>query len=167
MTTARQVQKLGLALAAAAMIVVLPFASAQVPEARAATTEMIVVDWHTGLAIGGYDPVAYFTDGKPLAGSADFELRYGGAVWRFRNMGNREAFAARPDVYMPQFGGYDPLGISHGTAVAGNPFVWRINDERLFFFYDRSRADAFDADPARAIAAAEREWPQVRRTLSP
>src|ERR1700721_611150 len=57
------------------------------PTSRAAATEQIVVDWHTGLAISGYDPVAFFTDGKPMTGSADCELRYGGAVWRFANVG--------------------------------------------------------------------------------
>ena len=83
--------------------------------------ERIVADWHTGLAIGGYDPVAFYTDGKPVPGSPDVEFRYAGAIWRFSNVGNREAFAARPDVYMPQFGGYDPIGVSRGVAVAGNP----------------------------------------------
>ena len=53
-------------------------------------------------------------------------MRYAGAVWRFSNVGNREAFAARPDVYMPQFGGYDPVGVARGVAVAGNPLVWLI-----------------------------------------
>jgi hypothetical protein len=96
----------------------------------AATTERIVVDWHTGLAIGGYDPVAFFTDGKPVAGRPDFELHYGGAVWRFCNVGNKEAFAARPDVYVPQFGGYDPVGVARGVAVAGNPEHWLISGER-------------------------------------
>ncbi len=138
-----------------------PFAS------RAAATERIVVDWHTGLAIEGYDPVAFYTDGKPMSGSADLELRYGGAVWRFCNIGNREAFAARPDVYMPQFGGYDPVGVGHGVAVAGNPGVWVISGEKLFLFYDRARLESFTADPERAIAAAERRWPEVLRTLSP
>ena len=74
----------------------------------AATTERIVLDRRTGLAIHGYDPVAYFTDAVALAGRAELELSYGGVVWRFRNAGNRAAFAERPDVYMPQFGGYDP-----------------------------------------------------------
>ena len=77
----------------------------------------MVVDWHTGLAIGGYDPVAYFTDGKPLPAEPIWNCSYGGAVWRFRNIGNRAAFAAHPDVYMPQFGGYDPLGVARGVAV--------------------------------------------------
>jgi YHS domain-containing protein len=73
----------------------------------AATTERIVTDRLTGFAIGGFDPVAYFTDGKPVPGRAEFELSSAGVVWRFANEGNRAAFAANPDVYAPQFGGYD------------------------------------------------------------
>ncbi len=137
------------------------------PTSRAAATERIVVDWHTGLAIDGYDPVAFFTDGKPVAGSDDFELRYGGAVWRFANVGNRAAFVASPDVYMPQYGGYDPLGVAHGTAVAGNPNVWLITGEKLFLFYDGGRRDKFAADPDRFIGSAGRKWPSVLRTLMP
>ena len=63
---------------------------------------------------------------SPFPAARDLELPYGGAIWRFSNVGNREAFAARPDVYMPQFGGYDPIGVSHGVAVAGNPSLWLI-----------------------------------------
>jgi hypothetical protein len=135
--------------------------------AWAATTERIVVDWHSGLAIDGYDPVAFYIDGQPMLGSPDFEFRYGGAVWRFRNIGNREAFAARPDVYMPKFGGYDPVGIAHGVAVAGNPSVWSLTDGRLFLFYDHARLAAFTADAERIARAAELKWPDVLRTLSP
>jgi hypothetical protein len=171
MTAARQERKqyrARLAAAAfAALVLLVPALPAGAPVARAATTERIVVDWHTGLAIDGYDPVAYFTDAKPLPGRPDTELRYGGAVWRFRNIGNRAAFAARPDVYMPQFGGYDPLGIGRGVAVAGNPTVWRISGGRLFLFLDRVRLESFNADPDRAIAAADRKWPEVRSALSP
>ena len=125
------------------------------------------MDWHTGLAIEGYDPVAFFTDGKSMPGSADFEFRYGGAIWRFCNVGNRDAFAARPDIYMPQFGGYDPLGVARGVAVSGNPNVWLITGERLFLFYDRDRLEKFAANSDRLIAEAERKWPDVVRTLSP
>ena len=64
--------------------------------AGAATTERVVVNRHTGLAIDGFDPVAYFVDGAPKHGRAELELRSGGATWRFRNEGNRAAFAARP-----------------------------------------------------------------------
>jgi hypothetical protein len=133
----------------------------------AAATERIVVDWHTGLAIGGYDPVAFYTDGKSVPGNADLELAYGGSVWRFSNVGNREAFAARPDVYTPRFGGYDPVGVAHGIAVAGNPSLWLITGGRLFLFYDRARLETFAADAERITSAAERKWPDVLRTLSP
>jgi YHS domain-containing protein len=168
MTAERQQRKRWCAGVAAIACLLLPLSlPAGFPAARAATTERIVVDWHTGLAIGGYDPVAFFTDGKPLAGSPDFELRYGGAVWRFCNVGNREAFAARPDVYMPKFGGYDPVGVARGVAVAGNPDLWVVTGERLFLFYDRARLEKFTADPERVIAAAERKWPDVSRALSP
>jgi hypothetical protein len=170
MTTARRKRKqycAGLAACAgvaayAGLAFVLAFA---VPTFRAAATEQIVVDWHSGLAIAGCDPVAFFTDGKPTAGSPDFELHYGGAVWRFANVGNRAAFVARPDIYMPQYGGYDPLGVARGVAVAGNPNVWFIAGERLFLFYDGARRDKFVADPARVIGSADRKWPDVLRTL--
>ena len=107
------------------------------------------MDRHTGLAIGGYDPVAFYTDGRPVPGSPDLEFQYGGTIWRFRNIGNREAFAARPDVYMPKFGGYDPLGVARGVAVAGNPDVWLINGGRLFLFYDRDHLATFSANSER------------------
>jgi hypothetical protein len=137
------------------------------PTSEAVATEQIVVDWHTGLAINGYDPVAFFTDGKPITGQADFELRYAGAIWRFANVGNRAAFIARPDIYMPQYGGYDPFGVARGIAVAGNPNVWLIAGERLFLFYDDTRRVKFSADPSRVIGSADRKWPEVRDTLTP
>lgn len=166
MTAARQKRKrlcAGFAVAAGILMAL----SASPPASVAATTERLVVDWHTGLAIGGYDPVAFFTDGRPLVGSANFELRYAGAIWRFRNVGNRDAFAAQPDIYMPKFGGYDPIGVTRGVAVAGNPNVWLITGERLYLFYDRGRLEKFVTDADRLSAEAERKWPDVRRALSP
>src|SRR5437868_15546723 len=75
--------------------------------ARAATTERVVVNRYSGLAIEGFDPVAYFTDSQAIPGVADFEAAESGAVWRFRNQGNRASFVAHPEVYGPQFGGYE------------------------------------------------------------
>ena len=141
--------------------------SALVPPAFAGLTQRVVVDWHSGLAIGGYDPVAFFTDGKPMAGSGKLELRYGGAVWRFCNAGNRAAFAERPDVYMPQYGGYDPVGVARGVAVPGSPDVWTIAGERLFLFYNAAQREKFLADSARFIATSRRKWPDLIRGLDP
>jgi YHS domain-containing protein len=141
------------------------FAAFVIP--ASALTGRIVADWHSGLAIAGYDPVAYFTDGKPVAGSPELELHYGGVVWRFCNAGNRAAFAERPDVYMPQYGGYDPVGVARGLAVAGNPDVWTIAGERLFLFYNATQREKFLADPARLIAIATRKWARLSGGLNP
>jgi len=147
----------GLALAAALPAAVTPLA--------AATTERIVVDRRTGLAIYGFDPVAYFTSAAAAMGSEELELPYGGAVWRFRNAGNRTAFAERPDVYMPQFGGYDPIVLAHGSATPGHPHLFVVAENRLFLFHTREARDRFAADPQRAIAAASASWPDVVREL--
>jgi len=167
MTAARQQPKERRAPIAVFALILGLFAGSSLGVAAGGITERIVVDRHTGLAIDGYDPVAFYTDGKPVPGSADFELQYGGAVWRFCNFGNRAAFAERPDVYMPKFGGYDPVGVARGVAVAGRPDVWLIRGERLFLFCDSHRLETFAADPERYTSVAERKWPAVLQTLSP
>ena len=169
MTAARQKKKqycFSLA-AVAALFAYMGFAFVWPAQPSAAADERVVVDWHTGLAIDGYDPVAFFTDGKPLQGSPDLELRQGGVIWRFVNVGNRAAFAAAPKVYTPQYGGYDPIGVARGLAVAGNPNLWLIQGQRLFLFYDGARRQKFIGDPSRVIASADRKWPDVERTITP
>lgn len=126
----------------------------------------IVVNSDSGLAISGADPVAYFADRKPVFGRPDLELSKFGAVWRFRNPGNRAAFVENPEVYMPQFGGYDPVAIERGRAVAGHPLIWSITGDRLYLFYSEADRAAFLADPDRIIAAAQRKWPEVARAAS-
>jgi YHS domain-containing protein len=132
---------------------------------RAATDERIVVNSHSGLAISGFDPVAYFTDGAAKSGRADMELSLAGTVWRFRNEGNRAAFADHPEVYMPRFGGYDPIAVARGTWVAGHPQFWAVVGGQLYLFYSEPARAAFAADPGRIIDAAERKWPEVARTI--
>jgi hypothetical protein len=136
------------------------------PALRAATTERIVVDRHTGLAIYGVDPVAYFTDRKPVAGREEFEHRFAGAVWRFDNDSNRAAFIADPNVYMPRYGGYDPVGIARGVSTAGSPDFWVVYDERLYLFYTAQARQAFIADPALVIASASARWAEVKSDLA-
>lgn len=132
---------------------------------RAATTERVVTNYHTGLAISGFDPVAYFTTARALIGRPDVETRLVGATWRFVNAGNRAAFVDNPDVYMPVFGGYDPMGVARGVAVPGHPEIWLIAGERLYLFRDRSTRDAFIASPEEFLATANRLWPEVQSIL--
>jgi hypothetical protein len=134
--------------------------------AHAATTERLVADRHTGLALGGFDPVAYFTDGRPMVGQPGFEASEAGAVWRFRNEGNRAVFVGHPEIYSPQFGGYDPTDVARGVAVAGNPKVWLVAGQRLFLFGRAESRDAFAADPARFAREARQRWPGLQETLA-
>jgi hypothetical protein len=134
---------------------------------RADTGERVVVDLHTGLAIAGFDPVAYFVEASPTLGKGEFEYALAGAVWRFRNEGNLAAFVDDPQVYMPRFGGYDPVAVARGVGVPGNPRLWLIVESRLYLFYTPEARTAF-ADNAKAIVeAAARNWPAVQATLSP
>ena len=134
--------------------------------ARAATTERLVVNRYSGLAIEGYDPVAYFTDERPLRGLPDYEAAESGAVWRFRNAGNRASFAAHPDIYGPRFGGYDPIDLARGIAYAGNPRFWLISRQRLYLFGREQSRDAFAADPKRSLLDASARWPAIEKTLA-
>jgi len=134
--------------------------------ANAATTERVVVNRFSGLAIEGYDPVAYFTDGSPMAGLPEFEASEDGAVWRFRNEGNRASFLAHPDIYGPQFGGYDPIDMARGVTYAGNPRFWLISGQRLYLFGGEHSRDAFAADPQRFLRDANARWPKLQQDLA-
>jgi hypothetical protein len=125
----------------------------------------LVVDSRTGLAISGFDPVAYFTDRAPQAGRPDLELNNDGVIWRFRNEGNRAEFAAHADVYAPQFGGYDPVAVANGKSVPGHPLFWSVTADRLYLFYSEEARTAFLADAGRIIDRAMRKWPEVSRTI--
>jgi hypothetical protein len=170
MTAARRQRKLWFFSAAVGVTVLAAALSAGFALSepiRAVTGERIVVDPISGLAISGFDPVAYFTDGAALSGKGAFEQVVAGAPWRFRNAGNQAAFAADPEVYMPRFGGYDPVGVARGVAVAGNPQLWLISGERLYLFYTPEARDQFAGEPERTIVAAEQRWPAVERQLVP
>jgi hypothetical protein len=134
--------------------------------AHASTTERVVVNRFSGVAIEGFDPVAYFTDARPEIGVVEFEASEAGAVWRFRNEGNRAFFVAHPEIYAPQFGGYDPIDVARGVTVAGNPRFWAISGQRLYLFSREETRDAFAADPQRVLRKANLRWPKLEQTLA-
>ena len=134
--------------------------------ARAATTERVVTNRYSGLAIEGFDPVAYFTDSEATPGVTDFEARESGAVWRFRNEGNRASFVAHPEVYGPQFGGYDPVDLGRGVTYAGNPRFWLVAGDRLYLFGREENRDAFAADPQHFLKDASARWPAIEQNLA-
>jgi hypothetical protein len=138
-----------------------------VPQSRAVATELVISDRLTGMALYGFDPVAYFVDREAREGSAGFELTHAGLVWRFRNEGNRAAFAERPGDYMPHFGGYDPLGIARGVPASGYPSLFVIHDNKLVLFVSEENRNTFLASPNETLEAAAAAWPKVAQQLAP
>ena len=123
--------------------------------------ERIVADPSSGVALYGYDPVAYFTEGRPTPGRRDIEAEWSGAAWRFASEANRAAFLSAPDVYAPRFGGYDPSAVAEGVATAGHPLLFRLDGDRLYLFRTPETRDAFASGLAAATA-----WPKVASGLT-
>ncbi len=112
-------------------------------------------------AAGGYDVVAYFSDGAPVKGSAEFQLEYEGANWRFSSAENLAAFEASPDAYAPQYGGYCAWAVSQNYTARGNPKNWTIVDGKLYLNYSDKIQARWEKDRAGFIALANQNWPGV------
>src|SRR5689334_1535984 len=118
-----------------------------------------------GVAILGYDTVAYFTDGHPVKGSPDFEYAWQDARWRFASAEHRTVFASNPERYAPQFGGFCTGGMGLGVlAPIIDPEAWVIVDGRLYFHHDKEARDETAADPQASIAAAAEQWQALGKT---
>ncbi|MEE4118850.1 MAG: YHS domain-containing (seleno)protein [Paracoccaceae bacterium] len=118
-----------------------------------------------GYAIRGYDPVAYFTEGRPVEGSSDFELEWNGATWRFASAEHRALFEADPERYAPQFGGYCAWAVAQGYTASIDPDAWDIENGRLFLNYSKDVQTKWRADKPGFIAAADTNWPALAREL--
>ena len=93
------------------------------------------------LAIRGFDPVAYFTEGAPVKGSGDYELEWKGATWQFASEENKQLFANNPEEFAPQYGGYCAFAVAKGSLVSVDPEAWSIEDNKLYLNYsDEVRA---------------------------
>ena len=113
------------------------------------------------LAVKGYDVVAYVEESKPVAGRAEFEYRWNGAVWRFASAANRDAFSRDPQMYAPQFGGYCAYAVSRGYTADIDPTAWRIVDGKLYLNYSKRAQHLWEEDLRGNIAKGEANWPAV------
>jgi YHS domain-containing protein len=113
------------------------------------------------LAAGGYDVVAYFTQGQPSKGDPRYATQYKGAEWRFSNEDHKNRFLANPEQYAPQYGGYCAWAISQGHTASGDPTKWKIVDGKLYLNYDSDVQKKWETDIAGFIAKANRNWPAV------
>ena len=154
---------LALSLSTTFALCVYLFAQSQV---LGSTNREIVVDPATGVALYGFDPVAYFVDGKALQGDDAFERRWSGASWRFLNRGNMQAFFDAPAIYCPRYGGDGALSVSRGLTTAGKPVFFEIYDGKLYFFYSHANRLIWLNNPKIYIAEANKKWQNVKSTLS-
>jgi YHS domain-containing protein len=119
------------------------------------------------VAIKGYDPVAYFTDGKPVKGSKDFTTEWQKATWRFASAKNRDLFAKDPERYAPQYGGYCAYAVSQGYTADIDPDRWRIVGGKLYLNYSEKAQGLWEKDIPNHIAAGDKNWPKIKEGKKP
>lgn len=112
----------------------------------------------SGVAIRGYDTVAYFTQGAPAEGLEKFSTEWQGASWRFSSQENLELFLGDPEKYAPQYGGYCAYGVANDSLVKIEPDLWSIVDGKLYLNYNRKFDNAFNEDPEGYIAKANQKF---------
>ena len=110
------------------------------------------------VAIGGYDTVAYFTEGQAVKGTVEHEFFWHDARWRFSNAKHRALFAATPERYAPQFGGLCASAMTRGLEVKADPEAWTIVDGRLYMNYSKQSRERWRENPTERIQAATEAW---------
>ena len=118
-----------------------------------------------GVALRGYDPVAYFAGGKPTVGSAELQSAWNGATYRFVNAENKAAFDKEPAKYAPQYGGFCAYAAANGYKADADPTAWSIVDGRLFVNYNAAVAKTWQGSSAKFIRDADAKWPTLQSAL--
>jgi YHS domain-containing protein len=116
-----------------------------------------------GTALRGHDPVAYFSDNKPVKGSPEHMAEYQGSTFYFASKTNRDAFVAEPARYAPQYGGFCAFGMASGYKAATDPAAFSIVDGKLYLNYNRDIQKQWSADRPGFIAKAEKNWPTASK----
>ena len=114
-----------------------------------------------GLAVHGYDVVAYFTDGQPMLGRAKYSTVYKDAAYRFASEDHLDSFEDDPEMYLPQFGGYCAYGVAVGAKFDGDPHLWKIVDGRLYLNLNEDVQKTWERNIPRYIKKADRNWPKI------
>ena len=118
------------------------------------------------LVLKGYDPVAYFTDGKPVQGTAEYEVVFDGQRYRFASAKHRELFKANPDKYAPQFSGLCAMNLSRGVKRESDPHNWVISNGNLYVFASETGQQGFAKDPATYTAKANANWKSLKASVT-
>jgi YHS domain-containing protein len=119
------------------------------------------------LALKGYDPVAYFTDKRPMVGDSQYQHEWDGAIYRFASARHLELFKADPDRYLPQYNNWCAASVAKGEKVRPNPENWLVVDGRLYLFGKSIGPGLMKADPAAMKREADKNWPTVSQLPDP
>ncbi len=111
-----------------------------------------------GVAIEGYDPVAYFTDGKPVMGKAEYSYKWSDAQWNFANEKHLEMFKENPDKYAPQYGGFCSFAITEDTCGHTDPTAWKIVDGKLYLTTNKEVEKMWEKDEMGNIKKGNENW---------
>jgi YHS domain-containing protein len=114
-----------------------------------------------GLAVHGYDVVAYFTDGEPRVGRAKHSLVYKDATYRFISKAHLTAFKKDPDRYLPQYGGFCAYGVAVGAKFDGDPQLWRIVDGKLYLNLNEDIQESWEEDVPGYIKQGDKSWAKI------
>ncbi|HKE94651.1 MAG TPA: YHS domain-containing (seleno)protein [Povalibacter sp.] len=116
-----------------------------------------------GVALRGYDPVAYFTDNKPEKGLAKYAYEYKGSKFLFASAKNEQAFATNPEKYAPQFGGFCAFGTANGVKATTQPDAFSVVDGKLYLNHDTNVQKRWKEDVDGNISLGEKNWPEVSK----
>ena len=119
-----------------------------------------------GVALKGYDVVAYFTDDKAIQGVSRFEFTHQGAVYRFASAEHRDLFAKEPARYLPEYGGFCAYGASKGHAAPVDPQAFTVIDGKLYLNYNKSIQRSWTSDRDTAIRKADANWPAIQQKIA-
>ncbi len=114
-----------------------------------------------GVALQGYDPVAFFTDGKPVQGSTAHMMTHNGVAYQFASAAHRNTFAANPAKYLPAYGGYCAMGVAIGKKLDADPMLWRIVDGKLYLNVNADAQQMWLKGTPKHIASADERWQAV------
>jgi YHS domain-containing protein len=114
-----------------------------------------------GTALKGYDPVAYFKEGRPVKGKDEFRHDWMGAKWYFASAANRDEFARNPEKYAPQFGGYCSWAVANGYTASIDPEAWRIVEGKLYLNYSKDVQKKWEQDIPGFIKKGNENWPRL------
>jgi YHS domain-containing protein len=116
-----------------------------------------------GVAIRGYDPVAYFQQSQPVKGSPKFSYLWRGATWQFASAENRDRFRAEPERYAPQYGGYCSYAVSKGHTASIDPEAWKIVEGKLYLNYGKDVQKKWGEDVPGNVSKADKNWPDLHK----